>query len=201
MSVSDATLFYSRFDKKSSDMRQIISSLNIDMEFVPVDNRQVKELLMKDTRCNIDEVPAIVITYTDGGHKTFIGRRLDDWFQQLLENYQAQTAPPEPPAYTSIEQPAQPVQPVQVEGFDSQHTSIIDQPIGSGMGGGSAIQTAITSEHIVGAGSDIQPEPPAPSTRKEVKKEGMSAAEIAAQMAKAREEYEEQNNKNPLIQV
>lgn len=212
MSISDATLFYSRYDKKSSEMKQIVDALNIDMELITVDNRKVKQMLERDTRCNINEVPTVVVNYTDGGNKIYTGRKLDTWFQQLLSNIQSQQEPEVPEqAYTPLTEPSQPVA---VEGFgsqqtpldtsDTQFTSLIDAPIpsgppnvGSGMDTNAApMQQALAAQHIIGSGSNIEADPNVQPGRKEVKKEGISAAELAKQMAQQRESHDEQVDKN-----
>lgn len=187
MSVRDAVLFYSKFDKKSLEIKHIIDTINADIDTISVDNPKIKDLLSKDTKCNIDEVPTIVVSYTDGGNKIYTGRRLDSWFQQLLENIQSHQVPHETePQLTPIEESFTPL------------IDISEQPsVGSGMETGvSPIQSAIAAQHIVGSGSNIEADPHIQSGRKEVKKDGMSAAEIAKQMAQQREAHDEKIDQN-----
>lgn len=249
MSVIKAILFYSKHDLKSLKMKKVIDNVGADIETVSVDSQEVRDRLLEDDKFGIDQVPAVLVLYASGQHKTYTGNSLDQWFNQLLENIQnyqmqqqqqmmaAQAPPPQPDPepYHQIEQgipkplrkkPSSstsqiptslpsPGKPPRTSSGSSGSTTLIDfeeEPGSgiagsgmsevSGMGGISDAQASMITQHIkdseplipIGNDPNIQPQ------RKEVKKEGLSAAELAKKMAEQREQYEEKLDENrPFI--
>ena len=88
MSVVKAILFYSKRDKKSCKMKKVAGEIGADLEYVSVDASDVRERLLDDEKYAIEEVPAVLVLYSTGQHKTYIGTKLDNWFTQLLQNIQ-----------------------------------------------------------------------------------------------------------------
>lgn len=196
MSVVKAILFYSKYDKKSYKMKKTIDNIGIDIDTVCADNLEIRERLLDDTQYCIDQVPSVLLLYSSGQHKVYKKKGLDEWFQQLLQNIeqynQSQQQQPVPQEFTPISEPL--MQPPQQPDFGE-----------SGMGGSGAVsasQAAMISEHIKGSEPTvpITSDPYVKKSRKEVTKEGPSAAELAKQMAEQREHIEEELEENrPFI--
>ncbi len=235
MSVIKAILFYSKRDKKSFRMKNVIDSVKADIETISVDALEIRERLQEDENFGIEQVPTILILYSSGQHKTLTTDGLDQWFNQLLQNIQQvqqESIPstasnevalqPSTSLHTQIDRgipkalrikpgstedipsslpsPGKPMQERDNEGFSaiggggsgmSGSTQI------SGLGEISSAQAAMVSEHIREADSliPITSEPVQPG-RNEVVKEGMSAAELAKQMAEQREAFDEKLDQN-----
>ena len=215
MSVIKAILFYSRRNAKSYKMKQVIDSVGADIETVSVDSVEVRDRLMEDEKYGIDEVPAVLLLYSSGQHKTYTNHGLDEWFGQLLQNIeqyhleqQQATMPPPPPpeqAYTQLDIP-KPLRgkpgdssdiptslPSPGRPFNGNDITVIDDPVQNQPSGLSAAHSAMISEHIKDADPlvPITSDPHIQTGRKEVKKEGLSAGELAKQMAEQREQIEE----------
>ncbi|KKL16206.1 hypothetical protein LCGC14_2497900 [marine sediment metagenome] len=228
MSVIKAILFYSKHDQKSFRMKKVIDGVGADIETISVDVLEVRERLQEDEKFGIDQVPAVLVLYSSGQHKTYITNSLDQWFDQLLQNikqFQLQreeALQPQPtqvqytPIDENIPKPLR-IKPGSTSDIPSslpspgkaiqEGTTLIDAPTQSIMSGStqvtgvgeiSAAQAAMVSEHIREAEPliPITSEPYVQSGRKEVKKEGLSAAELAKQMADQREVFEEKLEQN-----
>ncbi len=232
MSVIKAILFYSKYDQKSFKMKGIIDNTSADIETVSVDSSEIRDRLQEDDKFGIDQVPAVVVLYSNGQHKTYTGKSLDQWFEQLVFNInhfqqqvqqhqqqlqQNQQQWDDAGSYTSVPKPLRikpsniteipsslpspgrprldstPLQvdstPLQVDNTPLQVDS--NAPI-------SSAQQSIISEHIRDAAPSIEisSEPLVPPGRKEVKKDGVSAAERAKQMLAQREQLEEKLEEN-----
>lgn len=220
MSVIKAILFYSKRDKKSLKMKNLIQQLNADIDTVSVDSQRVRDSLLDDDHYGIKVVPSILVLFSSGQHKVYIAEELDVWFGQLVTNIQnyntQQLAPPEqtplmdPDDFETYSQPDDGVpKALRRSGHTEEIRSSLAGPgrprsdtgiDGSGMGGGgiSSAQSAMISEHIRDANPTIPitSDPNIQPTRKEVKKDTISAAELAKQMAEQREQFEEKVEEN-----
>ena len=184
MSVKQAILFYSKKDKKSSKLKNLIDNMNIDINYISVDHSVVRERLKDNADYTIDRVPSILLVQNSGEYQVLIEKELDSWFEQLLENIQS--------FYQQQQQ-----QKVVNEGT----TSILDeadyveitpkkQVVESGIGQMSPVEASMVKEHIRESSSDIQREAIKP-VRKEVKNENISPTELAKQIAQQREALDE----------
>lgn len=215
MSVIKAILFYSKRDKKSFRMKTIIDNIGADIETVSVDSSIVRDRLQEDDKYGIDQVPTILLLYSSGQHKTYTNKNLDDWFNQLLTNIQEYNSTQSQPMYTEIENTPIDIEPVYSSIDDNIPKALRRKPsqvsnipqslpspgrdIDSGMSSGiSGAHAAMISEHIVGSGPtvSITSDPFVQPARKEVKKDTVSAAELAKQMAEQREVYEDRLEEN-----
>lgn len=189
MSVVKAILFYSRHDRKSYEMKKAVDSMGVDVDTVCVDSPSIKERLLEDDVYNIDRVPTALVLYSGGEHRTYTGRHLDQWFEQLMQNvqqYMMQMQPQQEESFTPIED----VRPVRRTNSENVNLRSLPAP-GTAV---DAARNAMITEHIKGAppGIDIyEDDPNIQPGRKEVKKDGISAAELAAQMLEQREQHEE----------
>lgn len=171
-------------------MREAIQNFNIDVETVSVDSAEIKERLLNDDQYGIDRVPAILIVYTTGQYKLYIDSLLDEWFIQLLQNVQQQSPAPQ----ETEQSPHEEYTPID---FGIEEPS--PQPPETGM---SAAHTAMINEHIKDSGSriPISSEPLVQPSRKEVKTDAVSPAELAKQMVEQRERHDEEIEDNrPFI--
>ena len=215
MSVIKAILFYSKRDKKSLQMKKIIQELNADIDTVSVDSQRIRDMLLDDDRYNITVVPSILILYSSGQHKVMVADEMNTWFSELVSNiqnyYAQQSAPPEQTPLIdndyddlteTFSRPDDGTPKALRRGGASgdMRASLSgpgrprQEPVGSGMDAGmSDAQSAMISEHIRGAEPTIPitTDPNIQPTRKEVKKDAVSAAELAKQMAEQREQYDE----------
>lgn len=211
MSVTKAILFYSKHDGKSFKMKQLLDSAGADIDTISVDSSDVRERLLEDDKYGIDQVPAVLILYSSGEHKTYTNKSLDAWVEQLIQNiqqyYQQQSVSQqevtalEPvdgvskplrrgPTVASNEMPSS-LPPPGKPRYDSDPTD-----------GLSSARAAMINEHIRGAEPRVQitSDPFVQPTRKEVKKDGVSAADLAKQMADQRDLYDEEVKANqPFI--
>jgi hypothetical protein len=205
MSVINAILFYSKYDKKSYKLKNMVDELNIDIETINVDPKEVRRLLLEDDKYDITEVPTILLLYSSGQHKIYTGSLLDQWFNDLLVNLQkiqSQQAVPQE-QYTSVISPANEQQmPPQMPRPPAPSRSNIPQNLESdleldvaGMGSLSGVQASMVNGHI--AREKSQPQSGGP---KEVVKQGLSASEIAKQMQEMRDKHDEEIDTNkPFI--
>jgi len=221
MSIINAILFYSKKDQKSMRMKNMIDMLYIDLETICVDHIKVRELLLQDEKFGIDEVPTVLIIYSSGHFKTYSSKPLDDWFQQLIINVQREKEKsveaqiPQAIDYTPIEIPTPEITGIPKE---LRRKSSITQPIRDSLAspGKEILETDLSQLTIPGAGSipitggeirqiaenepfvdtDIEEKP----TPKGIKKEGLSAKELAQQMEEQRVQFDEKVDQNrPFI--
>ena len=254
MSVIKAILFYSKRDVKSSRMKNVVDSVGVDLDTVSVDSLEVRERLLDDDTFGIHEVPSVLVIYSSGQHKTYTGKQLDSWFDQLLQNIQelhAQQQPaPQPMPQPMPEQVTSlpPLEDVPPKPLRKGHAHVEEIPSGlpapgrpireptstpitgelinipeqtgggitgggsgmsdvtaigsGGVGGASGAHAAMVTEHIKDAEPliPITSEQPKKKPHAGVKSDGPSAAELAKQMAKQREEFEEKiEDSRPFI--
>lgn len=231
MSVIKAILFYSKHDQKSLRMKKVVDAVGADLETVCVDPLEIRERLLEDDKYGITEVPAVLLIYSSGQHKTYSGKSLDQWFEKLIVNIQqeeqARALPQQAPMSMTEVTPITFQEPIAEPVYDTN----VPKPLRRKPGDVSDIRgslpspgreltaeemsamTTSTGITIPGAGSlpiaggeigqmiasTIQPEDTRP-TPKGVKKEGLSARELAEQMKEQREKFEETVEQNkPFI--
>lgn len=186
MSVVSAILFYSKHDKKSLKLKSIIDDMNIDIETLSVDTSIVRQRLQQDDKYEITQVPSILVIYTNDEFKVFTDKKLDIWFNELLENVKQY--------FNKQQEQYKPVETTKIVLSNEQNdenSRIIEQPNGGQM---SPVQESMIKEHI------RSKEEPINKTRKEVKAETISAAEMAKQMLEQREKIDEKIEENrPFI--
>jgi hypothetical protein len=69
-------------------MKSVADKVGADLDYVSVDAQEIRERLLDDEKYFITQVPAVLVLYSNGNHKTYIGTQLDKWFAQLLQNIQ-----------------------------------------------------------------------------------------------------------------
>lgn len=184
MSIVKALLFYSKYDRKSCEYRALIDQIEIDVQCISVDNERIKTALLSDSKYSITRVPTLLLLYSNGAHRTYIGAQLDIWFEKVLAelgggdgNNESEQSPvaQTPVAHTPIARDTN----EQKEEYPS-HASIGGGtlPI-SGGEIGTMLPTSISNDPM------IQP------ARKEVSKAGPTPAELAEKMAAFRDEQEQ----------
>ncbi len=217
MSIVKVILFYSKRSKLSLEMKNMVDKYNIDMNTVCVDSKKIKELLLHDEKYNIEHIPSILAFYIPPNgkkksisklpFKVFTGKELITWFNQLVQNIlrisQQQTSSPPDLG------PGEDTTPIQIEEGDD-YTDITPlrrtAPKSNGIvnSGGIPIQggeAAMISHRVPslssrGAGPQTFIEPLDQTNgpragKKEIKNAGLSAKEIADQITRQREEYDE----------
>lgn len=106
MSIVNAILFYSKHNRKSYEMKQVLEEYNVDVGTVSVDSSQTKRMLKNDKKYKIRKIPSIVLLYSNGSHIVYTDDELDNWFGQLIQNINAEIAqqqPSAPDAVTSLD--------------------------------------------------------------------------------------------------
>lgn len=177
-----AILFYSRHNIKSMKLYrtlQELQSLGLDMQAVSVDSADVREHLLSDTRYNIKSVPSILTVYDNSQFVVLTGREMDQWMMELVENVRNMNTQEN----TQIEQynDQQPLYtPINVGGYQTPQSSQIS-PLG-----------------VPGAPPPDQNLSQVPESQmvKEIKKKDVNPSELAAEMLKQRENYDENLEKN-----
>jgi hypothetical protein len=215
MSVIKGILFYSKHDIKSYKLKNMVTDMNIDIDTVCVDSKEIRDLLLQDDKYNITEVPSILLLYSSGHHKVYTGMLLEQWFTELLQNLQKISQPepviPPPESYTPIDFDEPPQQNVP-KALRRSHVNVQDTPqqlrppgrvrqydeddgleVG-GMGNLSGVQASLVNGHIMREKPDFEEDTSTGS--KEIKKQGLSANEIAKQMQEFREKHDEQIDKD-----
>jgi len=86
MNLNYAVLFYSQYSHKSLMMKQYIEQSDISFEFINVDKKGIKKILMEDDVYNINEIPSVLLIYKNNEYTTLYGQKLNIWFQQLIHN-------------------------------------------------------------------------------------------------------------------
>jgi len=99
--VSNAILFFSKHDKSSIELKNILESLNSGIKPVCVDNSRIKKMLMNDEKYGIDRVPCVLIMYSDRTHKVYMNKDLQTWVFELVRISQSQAQIQ--PEYTPID--------------------------------------------------------------------------------------------------
>lgn len=97
--ILSAILFYSKFVNKSLQMLQMINEYDLDIDCVNVDTKAVRNTILNDKRFLIEEVPSILLLMEGGKYKVYTGRKMDIWFNDILEtsvNLLRHSAPVEP---------------------------------------------------------------------------------------------------------
>lgn len=221
MSIVKVILFYSKHSSTSLEMKNMVDKFTIDIVNVCVDSKRVKEKLLNDEKYNIVQIPSILAFYIPPQEKNrkkhlsklpfkvFSGKELVTWFNQLLNNIvniNNQASGPPPRNTESLE-----MTPIEVhEGED--YTDIVPSSGAerrTSLSGGLPIQggeAAMINNRVISRvsgprGSSQGPEIDyAEPGKKEIKKNGLSAKEIAEQIAGQREEYDENiDNNKPFI--
>jgi hypothetical protein len=207
MSVSQVILFYSKHNKHSFKVKNVLEEYVDDIKMLSVDNPTTKELLLEDDQYSIREVPALLVRYTNGDHEVFVGTSLNNWVARLIENVNnynhptstplgqpdATQLPPPPPLLSPPPLPPPPQM--------NPHLRPSATPSQSGLGSISPVHAAMISEHIKDAppAMPIAEAPPAQAPSA-VKNEGESAVDLAARMRDEREQYDEQiDNNKPFL--
>lgn len=188
MSVIRAILFYSKYDKKSMQMRRTVEDTGVDLETISVDSSKIRKLLLQDEEFGITEVPTVLVLLDNGDFKTYIRKALDNWFGELLTNIQTYQQQFETPAVQQIEesQPATEDTPLNYDVIaqDSEYTNT-PQPVNEA-------QASMIRDSIIQDSAPPQDDPNIQQGRKEVKQDNISPMELAKKMMENREAYDEQ---------
>lgn len=215
--VMRSILFWNRKIKHSVQLRDAALALGTTMEFVCVTNSNKQIILENDL---IKWVPSLMLIYSTGKQHIIHGTELDSWFAQLVANINAYKQ-----SLHVVEQ--QPIQFGAVGGDDVHPILFSDQPKPfrtaqrvdrplsapgkmrqspsppSQQSELSGIHSAISRGYIAPPDTDSDdtttgaPEQP---IRKEVKQAGLSATEIAKQMADYRTAQDEEiENNRPFL--
>jgi hypothetical protein len=219
MSVVKAILFYSKRDKKSLTMKSVADKVGADLDYVSVDAQEIRERLLDDEKYFITQVPAVLVLYSNGNHKTYIGTQLDKWFAQLLQNIQnyalmqeqelMQSSTPiddglpkslrRKPSVQNYKIPERLSSP----GRARIGTTYLDESsMSGGIGGDTGFTSAMKSEHIRDAEPmiPIDSDPMIQPGRKEVKSEDISPHDLAKQIADQRAQVDEEiDNNRPFL--
>jgi hypothetical protein len=220
MSITRAILFYSKYEPKGFRMKNIIDSLQVDVNTVCVDSSAVREMLQNDDTYNITLIPTVLILYSNKDFKLYTNKNLDLWFNQLIENVQKY--------YQSESQ----IQTTSIDFEPSLESQIQEEPIVTNVpkelrrkqGDASNIRTSLPSPgkhlldddtpsitpsqasliagHINGGNPlvDITSPPQLKNIQTGVKSSGASAKEIADQMVKQKDELEKYwDDTKPLL--
>lgn len=189
MSVIRAILFYSKYDKKSMQMRRTVEDTGVDLETISVDSSKIRKLLLQDEEFGITEVPTVLVLLDNGDFKTYIRKALDNWFGELLTNiqtYQQQFEPPSEVQQIEEPQPATEDTPLNYDVIaqDSEYTNT-PQPVNEA-------QASMIRDSIIQDSAPPQDDPNIQQGRKEVKQDNISPMELAKKMMENREAYDEQ---------
>lgn len=189
MSVIRAILFYSKYDKKSMQMRRTVEDTGVDLETISVDSSKIRKLLLQDEEFGITEVPTVLVLFDNGDFKTYIRKALDNWFGELLTNiqtYQQQFEPPSEVQQIEEPQPATEDTPLNYDVIaqDSEYTNT-PQPVNEA-------QASMIRDSIIQDSAPPQDDPNIQQGRKEVKQDNISPMELAKKMMENREAYDEQ---------
>lgn len=176
MEISTVVYFYSKRNIKSLKLYKLINQLNVEIQTVNVDSSDIRERLLSDAKYKIKVVPSLLTVYDTGEFVVYTGEDLDAWVKQLVDNV---TSVQNMNQDTSIESTA-----IEINEEDNS-------PYSGGLflGAPGAPPRNLELSSI-----------PVTSMVKEVKKSTVSAADMAAQMMKEKEKYDEVLDSNkPFI--
>ena len=166
-------LFYSRHNLKSMKLRNMIENMNVDIQMICVDSADVRDRLLNDDKYSIKAVPTILTLYDTGQYMAYTGKDLDSWFSQLVENLREY----------EMSQQVQELETSQSELNNDFQTFTPQTEIQSSILGTPGAPPVDISQQL----SQI----PETHRVKEVKQPDINPSELAAQMAKQREQHDE----------
>jgi hypothetical protein len=175
MEISTVVYFYSKRNIKSLKLYKLINQLNVEIQTVNVDSSDIRERLLSDTKYKIKVVPSLLTVYDTGEFVVYTGEDLDAWIKQLVENV------------TSVQNMNQQEAVIESTEITSEDSSPYSGGLFLGAPGAPPRNLELSSI-------------PATSMVKEVKKSTVSAADMAAEMMKQKEKYDEVLDSNkPFI--
>jgi hypothetical protein len=161
-------------------LKNFIESLGVEIQTICVDSADVKDALLNDERYKIKAVPSVLTIYENGQFMVITGKDLDKWLDELVQNVQEFHAAQEAELQTEMIQS----EPQQQQFYKQQEeisTTILGTP-------GAPPQELNLSQI------------PETSRVKEVKQSEINPSELAAQMAKQRDQHDERLQENrPFI--
>ena len=96
-------LLYSKYSNKSNQLLSAIGSCPIDLASsigltsVCIDNKDVRNKIMKSKNISIITVPTILLIYHNGNIEKYEGKGSFDWIEEMSKQF----IPPPPPPPTS----------------------------------------------------------------------------------------------------
>jgi hypothetical protein len=84
--INKAILFYSKYSKKSMNIKKFIQSSNVDITLIGVDSPEIRNALKQDNKYKIREVPTIITIHNNGIIQLYDGKNLDLWISDLENN-------------------------------------------------------------------------------------------------------------------
>src|SRR3990172_10077379 len=110
MSVSNVILFYSRKNNKSIEMKNTTEIIN-GFHAISLDSEKVRNII-NSSKFKIKKIPSIIVLYSSGQYKIYDGLKLDNWFEQLLDNISLQ----QPESFTPMTKSYNPIKNIEEDG-------------------------------------------------------------------------------------
>lgn len=76
--------FYSKYSDKCKEINNMAQNLNL--EYVCLDNKKIREKVLRDKRFNIQNVPCILIFYDEGTVEKYEGANAFKWCDQMIND-------------------------------------------------------------------------------------------------------------------
>jgi len=86
MDLQYAILFYSKHSIKSIELKEYFIKNDVNFEYVNVDKKRIRNMLMEDNMYNIEEIPSILLIYKNNEYNCLYGNQLDKWTRELIQN-------------------------------------------------------------------------------------------------------------------
>jgi hypothetical protein len=162
-------------------LKNLVDSLGVEVQTICVDSADVRDALLNDERYKIKAIPTVLTLYDNSQFMIITGKELDKWMNELIQNVQEFHAVQEAEAQRTILETSPEMQQQFYQPQEEISTTILGTP------GAPPLNQKL---------SQI----PETSKVKEIKKNEVSPAEMASQMAKARENHDERLQENrPFI--
>ena len=186
--------FYSRKNKTSMNIKDQLENLgvDVDIETISVDNSTTRDLLLSDTKYMIDVVPSLLVLYSGGTHRVYKGDKLNNWVKELIENVELELQQQQLQQQQYVElQPEPEEYPISKPLLGKNRNDIRSNLSYPGIKRDAGL--TMDQERIVSGAIIQNTKDPSPTG---VKKEGMSAAELAKLQLEERERWQEEIDSN-----
>ena len=88
--IVNAILFCSKYSKESVQCMEYINKKDLPIHAISLDNRKLREAVLRGNMFQIKSVPTMLIEYASGDIQLFAGRhKIVNWIDQMVNNMQA----------------------------------------------------------------------------------------------------------------
>lgn len=99
MDFSSCILLHSKYSNTSNSLIKYIKTCGINfdeivkLQYVCVDNEEIRNRILKNTQIQIETVPCILLIYNDGGVEKYEGSDVFEWCKEVVKEFLPKSQP------------------------------------------------------------------------------------------------------------